>query len=233
VVEIYMNPFHRTQRLETIRPQAEKIDQQTLALMRLVTNDQKMYAALQNFLLLAPGRQITQLEDASSLVAKGDAARTRGNNLSACVFYETAAKIEIYNQNKEGARICLIRAQGVSELKHHEFQETMLADMDQVLRVSEAYQGFIPQRKWAVIVSGEPKTAEKAANKKEEQETARDEIKEETHDSEDIVEEEEYEEDWDSDESDWGNFTPVSTERSCLLIAGIFLAVIGIDISKK
>ncbi|MHB8566508.1 MAG: hypothetical protein ACYC7D_09745 [Nitrososphaerales archaeon] len=139
-----MNLFHRTQKLE-VSTQVEKIDLHSSALMRLVTNDQKMYAALQNFLLVAPERQIPQLGEASSLVAKGDAARTIGNNLAARADYETAAKIEIYNQNKEGATSCLIRAEGVSEQQHHEFQETMLADMDQVLRISKAYQGFVPQ----------------------------------------------------------------------------------------
>lgn len=113
--------------------------------MRLVANDQKMYLAMQNFLLLAPDRQIPQLGEVSSLLARGDTAKASGNNLEARADYETAAKIEIYNQNKESARSCLILAEAVSEeQQHHEFQETMLADIDEVLRISKAYQSSIP-----------------------------------------------------------------------------------------
>ncbi|MHB8566509.1 MAG: hypothetical protein ACYC7D_09740 [Nitrososphaerales archaeon] len=51
-------------------------------------------------------------------------------------------------------------------------------------------------------MSGESKTAKKAVVKKDELETVHEEMKEETHDSEDVVEEEQYEEDWNSDKSD-------------------------------
>lgn|SRR5487761_43788 len=138
-----MNPFHRTHQQE--EPQKDNIDQPSSTLMRLVANDQKMYLAMQNFLLLAPDRQIPQLGEVSSLLARGDTAKASGNNLEARADYETAAKIEIYNQNKESARSCLILAEAVSEeQQHHEFQETMLADIDEVLRISKAYQSSIP-----------------------------------------------------------------------------------------
>lgn len=97
---------------------------------------------MQNFLIISPQKQIPQPGRVSLLIAKGDAAKSIGKNLEARVDYETAARIEIFKQNKESARNCLELAEGVSEnsSQHHEFHETMLADMDEVLRVSKAFQ---------------------------------------------------------------------------------------------
>lgn len=64
-------------------------------------------------------------------------------DLEARADYETAAKIEIYKQNKEDAISCLKLAEAVSEEQQH--QETMLADIDGVLRIYKAYQSSIPQ----------------------------------------------------------------------------------------
>src|SRR5712692_6350413 len=102
-----MNSFRRTPTLETIKPQEERLASSSLLLKSLVANDQKMYAALQNFLLADPKRQILLLGEVDSLVANGNAARVKGNNQTARADYETAAKIEIYKQNKDSARSCL------------------------------------------------------------------------------------------------------------------------------
>ena len=112
----------------------------------LVVNDPNMYDAMQNFLLSAPKRQIPLLGEVSSMLAKGNTARSNGNDLGARSDYETAAKMEIYNQNEASARSCLLLAEQVSETdqQHHRFQETMLADMPQVLRISKAYQAAPP-----------------------------------------------------------------------------------------
>jgi hypothetical protein len=135
--------FHKPTKQEAITLQKVLPDESSsLRLKGLVTNNQRMYYALQNFLLVAPERQIPRLGEVSLLLARGDAFRAKGNNMAARVDYETAAKIEIYKQNKDSARNCLVRAQEVSEKEqsHHEFQETMLADMDEVLRISKTYQ---------------------------------------------------------------------------------------------
>ena len=97
---------------------------------------------MQNFLLTSPQRQLPQLGGVSLLVAKGHAAKAIGKNLEVRADYETAARIEIFGQHKEGTRNCLELADGVSEntSQHHEFHETMLANMDEVLRISRAFQ---------------------------------------------------------------------------------------------
>lgn len=142
------NFFHRATKQEAITLQRVLPDEaSSLRLKGLVANNQRMYFALQNFLLGAPDRQIPLLGEVSLLLARGDASRAKGNNMAARVDYETAAKIEIYKQNKDSARNCLVRAEEVSEKEqaHHEFQETMLADMDEVLRISKGYQSALQE----------------------------------------------------------------------------------------
>jgi hypothetical protein len=141
------NFFHRANKQEAVALQRVVPDQSSsMRLKGLVANNQKMYFALQTFLLAGGEKQISQLGEASSLLARGHAYRAKGNYPAARINYQTAAKIEIYKQNKDSAINCLVRAEEVSkkELTHHEFQETMLADMDEVLRISKAYQSATP-----------------------------------------------------------------------------------------
>ena len=139
-----MNLFHKSPRQETINMQAARGSAQRslTSLEKLVANDPKMYSALENFLIVDPRRQLPILDDVSVLLAKGNEAKAKGNNQSARVYYEVAAKIEIYKQNMESARSFLILAEQVSDQagEHYAFQKTMLADMDKVLSISEAYQ---------------------------------------------------------------------------------------------
>jgi|SRR5579872_4242214 len=141
-----MNIFHRSQKLETVTLQARVPSGEHSPLASLASEDPKMYVALQNFLITDPDRQIPLLDDVHTLLVKGDAAKAGGNNMTARVDYEIAAKIEIYRQNKESATNFLVLAESVSDrkLEHYGYQETMLADMDKVLRVSMAYQAFTP-----------------------------------------------------------------------------------------
>lgn len=141
-----MNPFHRTQKPQVVvleKVNAGLHSSTSMRLKELVANNQKMYFALQTFLLAGGARQMVQLGEIAPLLARGNSSKADGNTRSALVDYETAAKIEIYNQNEEGARNCLILAESVSDKgqPHHEFLETMLADMDEVLRISKAYHG--------------------------------------------------------------------------------------------
>jgi len=133
------NPFHHTQTLEPVKL---LVQSNSSRLKDIVADNQRLYFAMQNFLITSPERQIPQLGNFSLLVAKGDAAKAVGKNLEARADYETAARIEIFEQHKESARNCLELADGVSEnpSQHHEFHETMLSDMDEVLRISQVFQ---------------------------------------------------------------------------------------------
>jgi hypothetical protein len=112
-------------------------------LEKLATDDPKMFAALENFLITDPVRQLPIIGDVSVLLARGNEAKANGNNQSARVDYEVAAKIEIYKQNLESARSFLALAEQVSDQagEHYAFQKTMLADMDKVLSISKAFHG--------------------------------------------------------------------------------------------
>ena len=144
-----MNFFHRSSKQQTVKVQiGDAVQMSVSPLKNLVTSDPKMFAALQNFLIVDPERQIPLLDNVNTLLAKGDAAKAQGNKMTARTFYEIAAKIEIYRQDKESARSFLVLAEGVSVMGqlHHEYQETMLADMDKVMRISNEYQDFVPHQ---------------------------------------------------------------------------------------
>ena len=141
-----MNLFHRSTKPKTAKMQTAVTQLSLSPLENLVTDEPKMYAALQNFLIVDPERQIPLLDSVSALSARGDASKAEGNSLSARADYEVAAKIEIYRQNKVSAMNFLVLAESVSDkkLEHFGYQQTMLANMDKVLSISRAYQSFIP-----------------------------------------------------------------------------------------
>jgi hypothetical protein len=141
-----MNVFHRAPKLQTVTLQASVPQRALSPLASLASEDPKMYSAMQNFLIIDPERQIPLLDNVDTLLVKGNAAKAEGNNMTARVDYEVAAKIEIYKQNMESARNFLVLAESVSDrkLEHFGYQTTMLADMDKVFRVSMAYQAFVP-----------------------------------------------------------------------------------------
>jgi hypothetical protein len=138
-----MNLFHKSARPKTTNVQgiSSGAQRSISPLEKLVTNDPTMLAALQNFLITDPRRQLRSLDNVNVLLAKGNEAKAKGNNQSARVNYEVAARIEIYNQNVESARNFLVLAEQVSDPagEHYAFQKTMLADMDKVLGISKAY----------------------------------------------------------------------------------------------
>jgi len=144
-----MNLFHKSSKQETVKVQTSNAVQVSISpLKNLIVSNPKMYAALQNFLIVDPERQIPLLDDVNKLLTKGDEAKAQGNRMTARADYEIAAKIEIYRQNKESARTFLVLAEGVSDKgqPHYQYQETMLADMDKVMRISNEFQDFVPHQ---------------------------------------------------------------------------------------
>jgi len=118
-------------------------------LKEFIPNDEKLFTALQNFLLADPERQLAMLGTTDSLLAKGDAAKASGDKLVARMNYETAAKIEIYKQNKDTAEKSIRLANEVTEPNdpHKASYEAMLGNIDEVLRVSKLYSASISHRK--------------------------------------------------------------------------------------
>jgi hypothetical protein len=118
-------------------------------LKEFVPNDEKMYIAMQNFLLADPERQVPMLGESDALIAKGEAASAKGDKLVARISYETAAKIEIYKQNKENAEKCIRLANELTESNdlHRASYEAMLGNMDEVLRISKLYSNSVSRKK--------------------------------------------------------------------------------------
>ena len=111
------------------------------ALRDLVPNDEKMYIALQTFLLGDPERQLPMLGSVDSLLTRGDEDKAKGNMWKARINYETAAKIEIYKNNKEDAAKFLRLAEGLTESgeTNRAMLGTLLENMDRVMEISKLY----------------------------------------------------------------------------------------------
>jgi hypothetical protein len=119
-------------------------------------HDDKLYQAMEHFLLLEPERQVNQLGGIDALAEDGAKNKERGNYTMARIAYENAAKIAIYQQNKEAARKYLLLADEVTEKdEDKEIHRRMLDDMDNVLRISREYH----ERK-----KGEPTEEQKYAS---------------------------------------------------------------------
>ena len=132
----------RKKAAEPVQNATEAVHLERSRLELLAPNNPKMYHALQNFLLADPERQIIQLGDAESFKKKADEELKRGGDkLTARVNYEYAAKIEIYNQNRENASTYLTLARNMTNENdpHHEYCETMLSNMDEAMRISKEY----------------------------------------------------------------------------------------------
>ena len=111
-------------------------------LVKQEASNEKVYKALENFLLADPGRQLSQLGGSKGLLADADAAKSRGDNEAARGKYETAAKIEIYKQDKESARRDIDLAEKFTapdDSQHREIHKTLLSHMDEVMRISSDY----------------------------------------------------------------------------------------------
>jgi len=125
----------------------EKIYRRADARLRsLIGTNDHMYDAMENFLLGDPERQISQLGGADSMVAKGDEAKSKGAYLFARSSFEIAAKLEIYQRNRENAKKYLLLAQEVTQkedLEHIEILNTLLANMEMVMRIAREYYGIL------------------------------------------------------------------------------------------
>jgi hypothetical protein len=112
-----------------------------IGLKDFIPNNEKLYDALQTFLLGDPKRQLPLLGSVDSLLEKANEQRANGENLQARLNYETAAKIELYRQNKEGLEKFLRLANEMSRNgeRNKPLIETMLANVDEALRISKEY----------------------------------------------------------------------------------------------
>jgi hypothetical protein len=107
-----------------------------------VAKNSAMYRALEFFILLDPEEQVTRLGDPEALRSSADRARALGDNLTARIDYESAAKIALYRQQGDLFAEMLSLAQRVTpgDQTFSEYHRTLLRSSDQAMRVaSEVY----------------------------------------------------------------------------------------------
>ncbi len=123
------------------RKKGEQVHEYADAKLKSLVKSDDMYYALEYFLLGDPERQIEQLGDVSAIIAKGDEAKSKNENVYAMTYYETAAKVAIYKGDKEAARRCLIKAQEVIEdnEKGYRLMTTLIDDMDEAIGIARSY----------------------------------------------------------------------------------------------
>jgi len=129
---------------KSVAPQQEQIPKK-LTLKDLVPNDEKLYTALQTFLMGDPMRQLPLLGNVDSLSSRGDLEKTNGEKFKARLDYETAARIAIYKLDKGGAEKFLSLARDLADNGESSrvLIETMLANIDEVLRISKLYYNSV------------------------------------------------------------------------------------------
>jgi hypothetical protein len=130
---------------ETLKRKEAARVYEDIRLHELAPNDE-MYDAMENFLLGDPKGQIETLGSEAVVIERGDSAKSGGHGLIARAEYETAAKIAIYNQNKEAAVKALNLAMEVTDstTQHWNFQKTILAEIDEFLRIARDYYSTVP-----------------------------------------------------------------------------------------
>ncbi|MDH2900106.1 MAG: hypothetical protein PXY39_03970 [archaeon] len=114
--------------------------------LKSLVSSHEMYVAMENFLLGNPERQILALGDLESVLQVGKEAKSKDDLLGARTNFETAAKLELYKQHKDGLRDCLILSQDVTDEsdKHFGYQRTILDNTDEALHVAKVYYEKIP-----------------------------------------------------------------------------------------
>jgi hypothetical protein len=147
-VETKVEHAQTEQTSEELKQKQEAHEYADMRLKQLVQSDE-MYYAIEFFLLGDPARQIEQLGDIEGVLEKANQGKANSDYVKARYNYETAAKIEMYRQNKEALRKCLVLAQEVTEEtdKHFAFQRTILDNLDEALSVSRKYYETIPGTK--------------------------------------------------------------------------------------
>jgi hypothetical protein len=113
-------------------------------LKELVPNDE-MYSAMSNFLLGDPERQILDL-NVDRLNQEGNDAKSAGESVVARTKYETAAKVELYKQDKKSLENFLELAQEVTDKtdEHFKLQRSLLENIDDALEVAQKYYHKVP-----------------------------------------------------------------------------------------
>jgi hypothetical protein len=124
-------------------------NQQLDNLVKEEASNEKVYKALENFLLADPERQIPLLGGIEGQLAEATAAKNKGDSEVVRGKYETAAKIEIYKRDSEAASKNIDLAEKFTapdDALHHEIHRTLLSHLDEVMQISADYYDSLQKR---------------------------------------------------------------------------------------
>jgi hypothetical protein len=117
------------------------IVQKTNERLRKLTPDDRMYEAMENFLLGDPQSQIQLLGTKDEILGKAEEAQSKGEDLIARAQYETMAKVAIYQQDPALTKKSLDLASKVTDPsdRHATMQKTIEDNVDQVIKIARDY----------------------------------------------------------------------------------------------
>jgi hypothetical protein len=123
----------------------------------LIPGDPELREAMEYFLLAAPQRQLDQLGDPQVLKRSGDKAGAAGDNMTARINYENAAKIALYYDNAEDFENMLRSAESVTPSTEgfSQFHRTLLSQVESALKIAKIYYGQIAKTRAAIAKANE------------------------------------------------------------------------------
>jgi len=153
-------------RAESTGPAVKPEGGQTLpspSLESFIKDDPALLEAMEFFLLLRPEDSTLELGEPGSLKVRGDEARAAGDDVTARILYESAAKIALYRQRKDEFRDLLALAGEVTAPgdRFDGFHRTLLRELDEAVRVAGEFYRELG-RLSGVAGPGEPERPERS-----------------------------------------------------------------------
>jgi hypothetical protein len=126
----------------------EERSEKTAPLKSLIPDDPSLYEAMEYFLLGSPKRQLEELGDPAALKRVADEAKSSGNDIAARINYESAAKIALYEHNRDSFKSLLELADEVTSQgeEFKEFHRTLLNNADRAMKVADEYYASFRNR---------------------------------------------------------------------------------------
>lgn len=132
--------LHRENKVEQEVEQEQSKPIHRPKLEDFVRKGQDLYEAMEFFILASPKRQALQDGSSASLRKQGDEARQAGNNILARINYESAAKLALYEQDRESLKTLLEMADEVTKVERFKnYHHVLLRNLDQVMKIAKDY----------------------------------------------------------------------------------------------
>jgi hypothetical protein len=110
----------------------------------LCGGDKELYDALEHFLLFNPKMILENMGNVPFWLARGDTAKSSGNNLIAAMDYEMAARIACYEEDKETTKNALSSAQSLNpNTEEAALDRILLSKLDKVFEISKVHYNTI------------------------------------------------------------------------------------------